>query len=150
MKRAALRMRGVTLVELMITLLVVAILAAVAVPSYRSYVLRAQRTEARTALTRIQAAQERFLLQQNRYATDAELEAAPPAGLGQPRNMESNKYGITIQNAATPTEYSITATALAAGGQQDDTRCTLMRIDHNGIKSAQAADSTDTAQECWR
>ncbi|MCB1624715.1 MAG: type IV pilin protein [Pseudomonadales bacterium] len=142
--------RGVTLIELMIALVVVAILAAIAVPSYRSYILRAQRTEARTALLRVQAAQERFLLQQNRYATDAELEAAPPAGLGQPRTTEGNKYGIAIVNAATPTEYNVTATALASGGQQDDSKCVLLRIDHNGVKYAADSGGTDTTRDCWR
>ena len=50
--------RGFTLIELMTVIVVVAILASIAVPSYRNYLLRAQRTEATTALLNLQAAQD--------------------------------------------------------------------------------------------
>ena len=64
----------------------VAVLAAIAVPSYRQYVLRSHRAEAKTALLNVAAAQERFYLQNNTYTTD--LTSAPtatPPGLGQDR-----------------------------------------------------------------
>src|SRR5690606_27341297 len=61
-------LRGVTLIELRPVIVVVAILRTIAVSSYRSYLLRTNRTEARMALLRVQAAQEKFFLQNNRYA----------------------------------------------------------------------------------
>jgi type IV pilus assembly protein PilE len=76
------RSQGMTLIELMIVVIVVAILGTVAVSSYRSYLIRANRTEARMALLRVQAAQEKFFLQNNRYASNSELATAPPSGLG--------------------------------------------------------------------
>ena len=76
------RMHGVTLIELLIVIVVIGILAAIAVPSYRNYVLRAQRTDAMSALLRVAAAQEKFYLQNNTYADDDALADDPPAGLG--------------------------------------------------------------------
>src|SRR5260221_2970596 len=79
-RRAA---RGFTLIELMIVISIVAILTTIAVTSYRAYVLRATRTEARIPLLSIQAAQEKFFLQTNQYAQNlAPAATRPPAGLG--------------------------------------------------------------------
>ena len=67
--------QGFSLIELMIVVLVIAIIASIAVPSYRSYVLRAQRTDATSALLRVRSTQEKFFLQNQRYMTPAELAA---------------------------------------------------------------------------
>src|ERR1044071_8966117 len=77
------RQTGVTLLELMTVVMIIGVLSAIAIPSYRGYLLRAQRSDATAALLRVAQAQEKFYLQNNRYAsTAAELAAAPPAGLG--------------------------------------------------------------------
>jgi type IV pilus assembly protein PilE len=141
--------RGITLIELMIVIVVVGILAAIAVPTYRNYLLRTQRTDARTALLKAQTAQERYLLQQNRYATDAEFDQPPPAGLGQPRESENGFYQLAVLNA-TPTDYQLTATPIAGRSQQDDARCALFRIDQNGIKYAEDTGGAIRTEDCWR
>lgn len=64
------RMRGVTLMELMIVVVVVGILTTIAYPGYRQYAARAKRTEAKSALLQIATMQERFYLQNNTYTTD--------------------------------------------------------------------------------
>lgn len=61
------RPTGFTLIEVMITVAIVAILAAVAYPSYRDSVLKGKRAEARTALTELLQQQERFITQRNSY-----------------------------------------------------------------------------------
>jgi type IV pilus assembly protein PilE len=142
--------RGITLIELMTVVVIVAVLASIAVPSYRSYLLRSQRTDARTVLLKIQAAQERFLLQQNRYATDAELTLEPPQGLGQFRESENRFYTVQIAAGATPTEYALIARPRAGGGQQDDDKCAEFSIDQNGIKRAKNAGGADATNNCWR
>jgi len=136
------RMRGMTLIELMTVIVIVAILGTVAVSSYRSYLIRTNRTEARMALLRVQAAQEKFFLQRNRYADNSELALAPPSGLGVPASTPSGQYSIAIGNYTTTT---YTATATAGGGQlADDSACQTLSIDQNGAR--QPADSTG----CWR
>ncbi|MFO7278394.1 MAG: type IV pilin protein [Pseudomonadota bacterium] len=139
--------RGVTLVELMIVVMIVAILASIAVPSYQQYVLRTNRTDATSALLRIQAAQERFFLQNNRYSSN--LSAAPPAGLGIPDVTTSGKYdlAVALTNAA-GTAY--TATARPRGGQAKDTKCAVFSIDESGRRSARDGGGADVTAECWR
>ncbi len=142
--------RGITLVELMLVVVIIAILTSIAVPTYRSYLLRSQRTDARVTLLKVQSAQERFLLQQNRYATDDELTEAPPAGLGQLRQSDNGFYRIEIVDGATPTEYILQATPIDGRGQQDDSKCVELSIDQNGIKRAVNSSGTDTTRDCWR
>ncbi len=144
--------RGFTLIELMTVIVVVAILASIAVPSYRNYLLRAQRTEATTALLNLQAAQEKFYLQQNRYATtQAELTAGPgdvPAGLGQLARTERGFYDITLAPGANGDQsYVATATPVAGGGQADDTRCTGFSVTDAGARDATGPGGRDY---CWR
>src|SRR5690606_34262393 len=136
------KMRGITLIELMTVVAVVAILGTIAVSSYRSYLLRTNRTEAKTALLRVQAAQEKFFLQNNRYATNDELDDAPPAGLGIPTSTPSNYYTISLVNV-TGTTY--TAQAVAINGQtQDVAACQTLTINQNGTRTP--AQNTG----CWR
>jgi type IV pilus assembly protein PilE len=140
---------GFTLIEAMIVVVVLAILAAIAVPSYRSYLLRAQRTEATAALLRAAAAQEKFFLQQNRYASD--LAAAPPAGLGQSAVTERGYY--TITNTVTEPSgdgFRVTATPRNGGGQQQDSLCAQFQLDHNGVRGARNAADEDATANCWR
>lgn len=140
------RMTGVTLVELMIVIVVVAILASLAVPSYRSYVLRSHRVEAKTALLNLAAAQEKFYLTNNTYATDAQLDDAPPTGLGLLDETENGWYTITIGNDADAAGFSATATA--QGAQTADTACASFTINHLGQKTATKSGGAATT-DCW-
>jgi type IV pilus assembly protein PilE len=76
------RERGFTLIELMITVAIVAILAAVGYPSYRDHVARGQRSQGQQMLSDIAQRQEQFLLDARRYAaTMAELRVSAPEGI---------------------------------------------------------------------
>ena len=139
--------RGFSLIELMIVVAIVSLLATLAVGGYRNYLLRASRTDARLALLAIQAAQEKYFLQNNAYAQNlATVIAAPPAGLGISLTAggvtNSGKYTISF-TAATPTTYTIQA--VATGNQNKDTpACLTFTINEQGTRTP--ADSTG----CWR
>ena len=140
--------RGVTLVELLTVIVIIAILSSIAVPTYRSYVLRAQRTEATATLVRVQAAQEKFFAQNNIYAAD--LAAAPPAGLGVPAVTASNYYDVTVELLEEGSGYRLTASPRAGGGQYEDDKCREFTVDHNGLKAAKDNNGRDNTRECWR
>jgi type IV pilus assembly protein PilE len=131
---------GMTLVELVVVVAILALLVSIALPSYREFRLRANRAEAKTALMQLAAAQEKFYLQNNTYADDGQLDAAPPAGLGLSATTEHGFYTIEI-DAADVDGY--TATATAAGRQADDEDCASFTVNQAGEKTA-------TTDECWR
>jgi type IV pilus assembly protein PilE len=141
-------MRGVTLIELMIVVVVVGILASIAVPSYRDYILRANRTEAKSFLLRVQAAQEKFFLQNNRYSDS--LTAAPPAGLGLGDATESGKYAIAFNPAPTAITYRVVATPVGGRGQDEDTDCQSFAVNELGNREATNSGGTNTRDKCWR
>ncbi len=59
--------KGFSLIELMIVVAILGILAAIALPSYSSYVIRSKRTECRAAIMQVMQQQERYFTQQNAY-----------------------------------------------------------------------------------
>ena len=137
--------RGMTLIELMVVVVVVAILASIAVPSYRNYVLRTHRTEAKSALLALAAQQEKFYVQNNTYAGNGVLTTAPPNGLGMPATTENGWYTLSIMAADAET---FTARATAAGGQLDDTDCATMSITALGVKTA-TKQGGGASTVCW-
>jgi type IV pilus assembly protein PilE len=141
--------RGVTLIELMIVVMVIGILASIAVPSYRSYLLRSHRTTATSALLRIQAAQEKFFLANNRYSTD--IDALPSeGGLGIPAVTDNGDFYELTLDPATATTYTVHAKPRAGSGQDGDKSCVEFTIDQNGKREAMKLGGTVNTAECWR
>jgi type IV pilus assembly protein PilE len=132
---------GFTLTELLITLLLAGILMAVALPSYRNFVLKSHRTEARSTLLDIAARQERFVAQHNRYSLD--LVSSNELNLGRTTSQEGY-YTLSITPGATlsiNTSYLITATAI--GNQIRDSHCLEFTYDSLGTKSS------SPSLNCW-
>lgn len=146
---------GFTLIELMIVMVIMAILASASFAGYRQYVRRANRVDATAALLRISAGEERFYLQNNRYATTAdELGDPPPAGLGI-SGTERELYDLALEPApdGAVVGYIATATARSDRSQRDDAECASFSIDHSGQRSASDADDVSNAEitsRCWR
>jgi type IV pilus assembly protein PilE len=61
--------RGFTLIELMITVVVVGILAAIAYPSYQTYMQKTRRSEAQQLMLAISARQAQFIIDARGYST---------------------------------------------------------------------------------
>lgn len=140
------RARGVTLIELMVVICILGILAAIAVPTYRRYLLRSQRTEAKIALLQLQTAQEKFYMQNNAF-TD-KVSDASPTGLGLPNTTETGKYDIKVTLGADAQTFDATAAPHAGGGQTDDKECGTFTINNRGTKGLTGG--TKDAQFCWR
>ena len=120
---------GFTLIELLIVLAIIAILLSYAIPNYREYVLRSQRSEAQNALLQLVGIQERHYANTNRYGTAAEVNLSTLF----PAPTVANNLNYTITLASTNTSYTITATPF--GSQADDTACPVFTINNLGQKT---------------
>ena len=130
-------MRGVTLLELMIVVVIISILTAIAYPNYREYVIRAKRTEAKAALLQIATNQERFYLQNNTYTTNMTNLGFPVVGAFL---SDSDSYIINV-GAADANDFTATATFQLGGDEAG--KCLTFQIDGRGAKTS--APDTD----CW-
>jgi type IV pilus assembly protein PilE len=138
---------GVTLLELMAVVLVIGVLGMIAIPSYRQYSMRAQRTDAKTALLQLATNQERYYLANNSYGTVAELQDADLlSGEGGNAFSERGAYRITIP-VADATTFTATATPVAGGSinMTDDAQCTSFTVTAEGTRTATGT----AAATCW-
>jgi type IV pilus assembly protein PilE len=127
---------GFTLIELMIAVAIVAILAAVALPSYQSYVLKSRRADALSLLQSVQLAQEKHRLSNPTYSANC------PAGV----SCTSQHYSVAISNASA-TGYTLRATPLSGSPQSKDTTCSWIELKQT---AANGAEKDGASAECWR
>jgi len=142
--------RGVTLIELVIVMIIIGILAAIAIPSYRNYVMRSQRSDAKDAVLALATQQEKHYLQCNTYATA--IDAATSCADGELQGAAVSKngwYGLAI-DAASATAFSVSATAINGENQYQDTDCRTFAVDQAGVRTAEDAGGADNTDECWR
>lgn len=130
MKRQA--EKGFTLIELMVVVAIVGILAAVAMPSYRSYTIRAARQQAQTELLQMAALQEKIFLNSNAYAfsVTAAYDGTSAGGLGRDSGKTvDGKYTLTLDITAPSSTFVLTATPVSGGTQVGDGN---LSINENG------------------
>ena len=140
---------GVTLIELMITLVIVGILASIAYPSYQDYLARANRAEAAAILLENAQILERNYTTANRYDNDQSdgLGDAPVIIDQSPNSDGAAKYDITVVSDAD--SFTLSATPTATGPMADDDLCETLTLDHTGKKDV-ANGATGSVSDCWQ
>ncbi|ASF17345.1 type IV pilin protein [Shewanella sp. FDAARGOS_354] len=128
------RPQGFTLIEVMITVVIVGILASIAYPSYIDYITKSARSEGVAAVMKVVNLQEQYYLDNRTFATDM-----TKLGLAaNPFLTENGHYSV----GSTGTDaYTITATAKGSQASRDTT-CATITITSVGVKGPSA--------ECWK
>ena len=127
--------KGFTLIELMITMAIIGILAAIAFPSYENYVIRTSRAAARTELLELAGLQERIYLNSNAYSPNVATayNGQATGGLGKTGGTtRDGKYNITIDIVAPDQMFTLTATPVGGSPQDGDGAIT---INSSGVRT---------------
>lgn len=134
---------GFTLIEVLVTVAIVAILAAIAIPNYSQYVQKTRRTDAQEKLLDMAAQQERWFFNKNQYTDQVDDVGGATS--------KDGYYTVTISNLGTApfTRYTLTATAVTTKSQKNDSECTSFTIDNTGARHAFKS-STPNDDVCWQ
>jgi type IV pilus assembly protein PilE len=131
------RARGFSLIELMITVLIIAVLAAISLPIYQNHVVKTRRAAATACLLEMGQFMERYYTTNLTY-----VGAALPASTC--RNDLAPFYTIALDGAATAAAYGVTATAVGTQASRDTT-CGNLGLNQAGTRSV----SSGSVDECW-
>ena len=130
------QINGFTLIELMVTVAIIAIIASIAIPSYSRYVTQSNRADARQLLERkAQRLEQCFSLHSAYDSSDC--------GVTLPATSENGHYEVTGTVAAA--SFSLTA---APQGRQaaNDSLCASFTLNQAGVR---AVSGSGSASECW-
>lgn len=147
---------GFTLVELLVTVAIVGIIAAIAIPSYQSSVRKSKRADAEGALAGLANAMERRFTEANSYCDVGGADGAAVNNCGvagtndtgsptiyatQSPSQGNAAYNLTI-SAVTATTYTLSATPT---GAQSNDNCGTLTLTSTGVKGVSSA----SVAECW-
>lgn len=138
---------GFTLIEMIVTMTIIGILTAIAIPNYTAYIQRSNRSEARSALLEAATWMERWRTEQGRYDTPGSA-GTPPAAFPFTQVPATGTAKYTIAAPATPnTGIAYTITATAAGVMASDV-CTTLTITETGLRGFTTGGG-GTQEICW-
>ena len=138
------RQSGFTFIELMITVTVVAILAAVAIPSYGDYLTRSRRNDARISLAQSAQWLERFRAENRGVYTNAALQPGTEVSPVSGRAM----YDITVAVGGGGTTYLLTATPRGGSPMAGDL-CGIYTLGNDGRRTAGGNSTGEVFDRCW-
>ena len=128
---------GFTLIELMVVVAIVAILVAIAYPSFADAIRKSRRGQAKADMVQAAQMMERFHTQNNTYV-GATIPGQSPA-TGTPN------YVLDVNPVATQATFRIRA--VPQGAQTADTRCGTLTINQAGVKTESG--TAPDFSECW-
>jgi type IV pilus assembly protein PilE len=129
---------GFTLIEVLITVLLISILAAIAMPNYQAQVQKARRTSAQVLLLETAQKLERCASQFGRYNDIACTVVSPTA----------EHYTITIL-AHTASTYVVSAAPTAGSPQTQDLGCLTFTLNQNGVRASTSDPDFSGSVQCW-
>lgn len=153
--------RGFTLIELMITVAIVALLASIAYPAYTGSILKGRRAEGRTALMELLQQQERYLTQTGSYMTFAAGATGTNGTVNPAVSGQAIPFKTTSGNSSTSAAYRLSATVCtpASGPVMARNECVLLTaIPNSGdaefgdltLMSTGAKGCSMSNPKCWR
>jgi type IV pilus assembly protein PilE len=148
--------QGFTLIELMITVAIIAIIAAIAVPNYTDYITRSKFTEAHGQLGDLRVKMEQYYMDNRRYSSTTGGGTCGIAGGNTPTTSGTRYFTFacasTAANAAGDQQYTLTASGIAGQGLQG----IAFTVNHANTRGTTVTASTPIADKgyatnatCW-
>jgi len=129
---------GFTLLELMVTVVILSILATIAYPSYMGQVQKTRRVDGKAAVLEVAMAEEQYYTRNKAYTNS--LSALSIDATLRGGTSKEGYYTLTLTR---PTTTTFTITATATGSQANDTDCATMTMNQIGEQTS------SSSSECW-